>query len=77
MAKSSRKKTPKFIDHDLLGTIQQFIGERGMSPSTFGRRVANDAMLVKQLRDGREIRHAIRSRIMSFIAEQSDRSAAE
>lgn len=48
--------------------IDRFLRRTGMPPSKFGRLAVNDPRLVKDLRGGRELGHAICTRIESFIA---------
>lgn len=60
-----------YIDHDLLARIDRFLEAEHMTPTAFGRRVANDSMLVPQIREGRELRRATRAKIEAFIAKHS------
>ena len=40
---------------ELLAEIEAFLSETGMSPTAYGKAVANDSNLVRQLRGGRSI----------------------
>jgi hypothetical protein len=54
---------------DLLGSIDRFLSDTGMGPTTFGVKAANNPHLVARLRDGRDIGMATWARIRSFMAE--------
>lgn len=61
-------ESPRYIDHELLAAIDQFIAEHpGMTASAFGTQSINDPALVSDLREGRELRRATRERILAFI----------
>ncbi len=47
--------------------VEQFIVERGLTATQFGRDYASDPLFVFQLRDGREPRTATRERILTAI----------
>ena len=57
---------------EALPVIERFLQERRMSPTTFGIAAVGDPMLVPELRNGRDLRRATRSRVFCFIAEQSN-----
>lgn len=53
----------------ILKEIEACLRTTGMLPTQFGLRAVNDAMLVLELRRGREPRRATRERIRACIAE--------
>lgn len=67
----------RFVDHDFLNRIDQFIAERGLTPTTFGVKAINDPDLVRELRDGRELRRKTRERIEQFMCGAGTSEAAE
>lgn len=60
--------------HDLLRDIDGFLGEAGMSATTFGRLAVNDGKLVGRLRSGGSVTLNVAAKIGAFIAQR--RSAA-
>jgi hypothetical protein len=58
-------------EHDLLNQIERFLERTGMVPTAFGRSAINDANLITQLRDGRELRRDTRARVSQYIMSQS------
>ncbi|TPM39344.1 hypothetical protein FJ951_26925 [Mesorhizobium sp. B2-2-3] len=53
--------------------VEQFIADRAMSPTEFGKQFAGDPLFVFQLRKGREPRTATRQRVLAAI--QGERAA--
>jgi hypothetical protein len=54
----------------LLGKINRFLRATQMPETKFGRCVANDPRLVRDMRNGREPRPALVARIEAFIAAE-------
>jgi len=52
----------------LLGKINRFLRTTQMPETKFGRCVANDPRLVRDIRNGREPRPAMAARIEAFLA---------
>ncbi len=61
------RKKPKKPDAELLAEIRQFIKATRMKPTAFGRAVANDPMLIANVKEGRELRRELRNRVLGFI----------
>jgi hypothetical protein len=55
-------------DDALISQIKSTLSERGVTPTAFGRQVANDSMLLIDLRKGRELRKELRIRLEKFLA---------
>lgn len=55
-------------DDTLISQIEQTLSERRVSPTAFGREVANDSNLLLNLKDGRELRRELRVRLEKFLA---------
>ena len=55
----------------LLGDIEQYLSDSGMSATAFGVATVNDPALVRDLRAGREPRRATRCRIREFLASET------
>lgn len=53
---------------NLLRAIETGLARAGMTPSRFGREVANDPRLVFDLRRGRQLRTDTESRVRGFLA---------
>ena len=53
----------------LLRAIERHLRATGETPSAFGLRAVNDSHIVFDLREGREVRRAVLTRIMLAIAE--------
>ena len=51
----------------LLRKVERFLGRTGLAPTTFGRLAVSDPRLVFDLRNGREPREAMRSRVEHFM----------
>lgn len=70
----------RFIDHEFIARIEGVLRVKGITPTAFGRVVANDSMLLADLRDGRELRRDMRLKIEQFITENlpdsQDRAAS-
>ncbi|MET0307414.1 MAG: hypothetical protein ABW023_01795 [Sphingomonas sp.] len=50
--------------------IEKFLRRTNMPASKFGRLAAGDPGLVRDLRNGRELRPKLEGRVKAFIAEQ-------
>ncbi len=48
--------------------IEKFLAKQGMPPTKFGRLAARDPRLVLDIRNGREIRPAMVSRLQRYMA---------
>lgn len=57
---------------DILNQVEAFLNKTGMAPTTFGIRSTGDRHLVRQMRQGRELRRALRSKVADFIASYSE-----
>lgn len=51
--------------------IEKFLRQTNMPPSKFGRLAARDPRLVRDLRNGRELRESLAARIEAFLADQA------
>jgi hypothetical protein len=58
---------------ELLGRIERYMRARGISPSRFGREAANDPGLVRDLRNGRELRRTTQVRLARYLDRQEGR----
>lgn len=56
----------------VLRKIEMFLRRTNMPPTRFGRLAARDPRLVRDLRNGREPRAAMVSRIEAFLAAQDE-----
>lgn len=65
-AKKKRKKST-YIDRDLIEAVERCIAERGLTPTSFGEKSINDPDLVRELRNGRQVRWETRKQIEAFI----------
>lgn len=72
MTKAKRQPSPRFVDHELISSIEDALTRRGMSATAFGRAISNDSMLLADLKDGREVRRSVRERIQAFISGAND-----
>ncbi len=52
---------------DVLTRIDEYRGEAGMPPTTFGRLAARDPRLVRDLRRGRRPRPPMMARLQGFL----------
>lgn len=52
---------------DVLTRIDEYLGEAGMPPTTFGRLAARDPRLVRDLRRDRRPRPPMMARLQSFL----------
>ncbi len=52
---------------DVLMRIDEYLGEAGMPPTTFGRLAARDPGLVRDLRRGRRPRPPMMARLHGFL----------
>jgi hypothetical protein len=57
------------IADELLRDVERFIEQHGISPSVFGLLAVNDGHLVRDLRDGVDIRSSRIDRVRKFMAE--------
>jgi len=55
------------IDRPLIRTIERFLRDSGMAPTTFGRHAVNDPRFVFDLRMGREPGNRVRCRTEHFM----------
>ena len=55
-----------FVDQ-ILPKIEKFLVRSGMAPTTFGVQVVKDPGLVFSMRDGRELRHGLRDKVVAFM----------
>lgn len=60
-------------EQHLIEQINAFIAEANMKPSEFGKRAVNDGNLIKQLKEGRELRQKTREKVIRFIGSHSKR----
>jgi homoserine dehydrogenase len=56
--------------------VEQFIADREMTPTQFGKQFAGDPLFVFQLRDGREPRSQTRKRIVDAMESAQRENAA-
>lgn len=63
------------IVQDLLAEITAFIGERGITETTFGRMAVNDGKLLGRLRAGSTVTIATVDRARAFIAAERSRAS--
>jgi len=68
---SKQRKKPKKPDAELMASIRQFIKATHISPSTFGRAVANDPSLIDGVKKGRELRRELRAKVLNYIRTHS------
>lgn len=55
-----------------LNQIEAFIAEKGMTPTSFGRKYAGDNSFVFQLREGREPRLKTRRKVSAAMAQYQE-----
>jgi len=55
---------------NFLQTVEAFIAEREITPTTFGKKFANDPLFVFQLRRGREPRSITRRKVLEAISKE-------
>jgi hypothetical protein len=63
-------------DMEINRKIERFLRQYGMAPATFGRRVARDPRLVRDMRRGRELRPPMAAKAEAFIAAYVETEAA-
>ena len=51
----------------LIPEIERFLRHTGLAPTTFGRLAVSDPRLVFDMRNGREPRESLRSRLEHFM----------
>ncbi len=54
---------------NLLGKIERHLRQTGMPATRFGREAVRDPRLVRDMRLGREIGVALRTRIMAYLED--------
>ncbi len=54
---------------NILYDVERFLKQTGMPASQFGRMVARDPCLVRDMRNGREPRPRLRANIASHLAQ--------
>ena len=57
------------LNAPIIAAIETFIAKHGMAESTFGRHTVKDWRLLRDLRNGRELRHRTLTRINQFMAD--------
>jgi hypothetical protein len=57
------------MENETLENIERFIARTGMAESTFGRKAVSDWRLIRDLRNGRELRRNTLARVNAFMAE--------
>lgn len=60
----------------LKARVEDALKVTHLSPSQFGRQAVNDPNLVKDLREGRELRKKTRERVLTFIERIQSEDAA-
>ena len=55
----------------LLQSVEAYLSQTGMSPTRFGREVANDPRLVWDMRKGRTAGARLEARILARIGEEA------
>lgn len=55
-------------NHDLVTQIKETLAERRVTPTAFGRQIANDSNLLTNLEKGRELRRELTARLNLFLA---------
>lgn len=73
---SGLRPAPSSDPDPILADVERFLSDTGMTATAFGKRTAKDPMLVHEMRRGRELRRAIRTRIQDFIRSQAPAEAA-
>lgn len=58
---------------NLLYAIERHLRETGMSPSRLGRDLFNDSSLVRDLRNGRELRPHAREKLHDYLVSRGIR----
>lgn len=58
---------------DLLRRIDQYLRRSRMSPTQFGRETVNDSRLIRDLRNGRELRRKTVERIVTWLDARESR----
>ena len=61
----------------LLRRIERHLRRRGMAPSTFGRKVAGDPRLVRDMRRGREVGPELAARVEAWMNADAARRRAK
>jgi hypothetical protein len=56
--------------------IERFLRQYGVAPATFGRRVAGDPRLVRDMRRGRELRAPMAAKAEAYMAAYIEAEAA-
>ncbi|MBK7162395.1 hypothetical protein [Sphingorhabdus pulchriflava] len=58
------------MNHPLLGEIEQYIEQHGISPTRFGRLAVKDPRFVEDLRSGRSPRRRTLERVSAYMREK-------
>ena len=58
------------LNAPLIAAIETFIARHNMAESTFGRHTVKDWRLIRDLRNGRELRNRTLTRIHKFMADR-------
>lgn len=56
-------------------TVEAYIAEEEITPTSFGKKFAGDPLFVFDLRQGREPRSATRQKVLDAIAAERERAA--
>ena len=57
------------LNAPIITAIETFIARHGMAESTFGRHTVKDWRLLRDLRNGRELRNRTLTRINQYMAD--------
>lgn len=58
-----------FIDNELIEAIESVLLDCNITQSQFGLKAVNDANLLTQLREGRELRRSTRAKVTTCIED--------
>lgn len=61
---------------DLLNEIDKFLAASGMSPTYFGKKAANNSLLVERLRNGRPIQVPTADKVRAFMLDNKPQASA-
>ncbi len=59
---------------EFLATVEKFLKETKMAPTTFGTKSLEDPMFVLRLRDGRECREETQNKVLKFIKNYKEKA---
>lgn len=54
-------------DQTLIAQIEETLTKRRVTPTAFGKQIANDSNLLTNLKEGRELRRELRTRLNMFL----------